>query len=543
MEDTYLDLHYPKGGVDVSRPFSNQPWRQGPRRADGEPTRIYTSADSENCRSYDPLTQRFRGGSRVGLSRYITNPLVAGWMVQHLNTVVGVREDVAEQSSLLGRVVTGVAVSQGKVFWFEPGVDALTEATNNSATTPPLNFTGVMMSAPNNQKLYIVDGVHYRYFVPITNTVETWTETTSGGTMPSDGQGNTARLIATYRGSTVLSGLLEDSQNWFISRTSNPHDFDYGASPASDPTRAVAGNNSRLGFIGDIVTALIAYSDDIMLFGGNTSIYAMRGHPNSGGEIDLVTSSIGVAWGEAFTQDPRGNVYFMSNTGAIYGMAPGGKPEKISTAIDQLVTNINTGEKTIRLVWNEQQKGMHVFCTTIAGATQSDRHFFWDAQSNAWNPDRFAEKRHNPIAACTIDGSTPEDRVVLVGGWDGYIRKFSPSATTDDGKPINWYVWMGPLLTKDFDEIVVKSIQAIMGADSGTVNYEVHHGRTAEEALASAAIRRGNGSLTAGRSKSMLASPIAGHAIYIKLYGTDRFAMEAIRVTLSGNLSKLRKRY
>lgn len=539
--EQYQDLHFPKGGIDVSRAAMSQPWREGPRKWDGEPTRIYTSADGVNVRGFDPLTTRYRGGSRVGLARYCPTPVISGWIVQHLNTVVGVEEGVATQSSLLGRVVTLVAVSQGRVFWALPADDpndrVLTEATNNSATTPPLNFTGVMQSSPNNQKLYMVDGVHYRYFVPLTNTVETWTA--SSGTLPVDGSGNTARLIATWRGRTVLSGLPEDSQNWFMSAVSTPVNWNY--SPATTSAiQAVAGNNSRLGFIGDTITALMAYNDDVLLFGGNTSIYAMRGDPMAGGELSLVTSAIGVAFGQAFTQDPLGNIYFMSNTGAVYGMAPGGKPEKISKPIDSLLQDINTGKVAVRLEWNERMRGFHVFASTLTAATASDRHFFWES-GNSWWRDSFADKRFNPLASCTIDGNTPSDRVVLIGSWDGYIRSFDPNASTDDGKPISWQVWIGPILSKNFDEIVLKSIQCVLAEDSGTVNYEVHAGRTPEQALETPAITRGTGSFTSGRSAAQL-TKVAGHAIYVKLFGTDKFAMESIRAAVSGNMSKVRRR-
>ncbi len=534
----HRDLHYPKAGIDISRPAQKQPWRQGPPGVDGAPTRIYTSAEIINCRGYDPATLRFRGGSRTGIKHYIPLPVVAGWIVQHLNTVVGVEAGVAVQTSLLGRVVTGIAVSQGNVYWFEPGqTTAPTAATNSSATTPALNVTGVMQSAPNNQKLYIVDGVHYRIFTPITNVVTTWTATS--GTLPVDGSGNTARLITTWRGRTVLSGLIEDSQNWFMSAVSDPLNYNY--SPASQtPTQAVAGNNSRLGFIGDIITGLIAYNDDLMLFGGNTSLYMMRGDPMLGGEIVPITTAIGVAFGQAFTQDPRGNVYFMSNTGAIYVMAPRGKPERLSTPIDKLLQDINTGTHAVRLEWNERGKGCHVFVTPLTAATLNTTHFFWE-NTNSWAKDRFANKNHNPLASCTIDGNTPDDRVVLIGSWDGFINAFSPDATTDCGTAIESEVWIGPILTKNFDEVKLYSIQAILGESSGTIQYEIHYGRTAEVALNSSAVSRGTGTLSLSRNLSKL-TKIGGHALYIRLTSTDRWAMEAIRVATSPNMSKILRR-
>jgi hypothetical protein len=543
--ETYLDLHYPRGGMDVSRAAMNQPWREGPPRPDGEPTRIYTAALNQNTRGLEPLTSRNRGGSRSGLKPFLESAAVSGWLVQHLATIAGVSSSGVSgsgtlQGSLSGRVVTGIAVCQGKVFWFRPADTpaerAFAEATNNASTTPPLNFTGVVESSANNQKLYMVDGTHYRVYQPIVNTVSDWTAT--AGAMPTDSSSNAARLITTWRGRTVLSGLLEDAQNWFMSAVSDPTDFDYSPDETT-PTQAVAGNNSRLGFIGDIVTALMAYNDDTMFFGGNQSIWMMRGDPMAGGELDAVTHSIGVCWGRAFCSDPRGVIYFMSNTGSIYAMAPGGMPEKLSTPIDRLLQDIDTGAVNVRLEWNERYKGLHVFTTTLEEATQTDTHLFWEMPNNAWHRDVFKNKRHNPLASCVIDGNTPFDRVVLIGGWDGFVRSFDPDAEDDDGYDIESEVWLGPLLTKNFDEVMLKYLQPILATGSGDLNWAVHAGKTAEEALSSTAVL--SGKWEAGRNFSDLVRR-AGHAIFVRLYSTNRWAIEGVRASLGPNLSKVRRR-
>lgn len=542
--EVYQNLHFPKGGVDKSRRAMMQPWRQGSPDSDGTPTRIYTSADALNVRGYSPTDLRIRGGARGGTVRYVTDPVIRGWLIQHLNTVVGIDPGVTLQGSLSGRVVTGIAVSQGRVFSFQPTDDpadrAFTEATNNSATTPALNFSGVVYSSANNQKLYLVDGVHYRFYQPIVNIVDDWVAT--AGSLPTAGVSSApnARLITTWRGRTVLSGLADDSANWFMSAVSVPTDFDY--SPATQSAKqAVAGNNSRLGFIGDTVTALMAYNDDIMLFGGNSSIWAMRGDPMSGGSLNLVTSAIGVAWGQAFTQDPRGVLYFMSNTGALYSLAPNSLPERISTPIDKLVQDVDTGATAVRLEWDERSRGLHVFMTTLAAATQTDRHLFWEATTNAWQPSSFANKKHNPLASCVIDGNTFNDRVVLIGSWDGFVRAFDPDAEDDDGTPIESFVFLGPFLTKDFDDVKLQNLQAVLSEASGTVGWSVHVGKTAEEALAAAALASRSGMWKAGRNLTDLVRA-SGHAIYVKMSSSNRWAMEGVRAAFSPNLSKIRRR-
>src|SRR3954467_4274959 len=106
------------------------------------------------------------------------------------------------QLSASGRVVTVVAVAQGLVFYANSGDTAWTASTNASGEDPPLNYSGLVYSADNIQKMWFADGVNYVFFDPSTTTVYPWLST--AGTLPADADGNTPRLICTWRGRTVL---------------------------------------------------------------------------------------------------------------------------------------------------------------------------------------------------------------------------------------------------------------------------------------------------------------------------------------------------
>jgi hypothetical protein len=517
-----VDLHFPAAGLDVSRPAHQQPNRQLPGG-------LYfrTAAAAENVRGHDPRTLRRRGGARAGLSKWLA-ATVAGdeWVVQELRVVVGAGFDPpggqVVQASQSGRVVSLVAVSRGNVFTAVPGATAWTPAVNETGEDPPLNFTGVMQSAPNNQKLYFADGSNWVVYDPATNTVRRWAAT--AGTLPEDADGNRPRLICTWRGRTVLSGLLLDPHNWFMSRVSDPFDWDY-ESAANDQAQAVAGNSSPLGLIGDAVTALVPATDDRMVLGTDHEVWCFKGDPAAGGSIDQVTKAVGFAFGEAWCTDPLGVVYFLSNTCGVYRMAPGGFPERISTPVDNLLKDINTGTHGVRLLWADRAKGFHLFVTPLA-APAAATHYFWEQPTGAWWRDSFADPDMDPLCCTTLDGNGPADRVALVGGWDGYVRAVDPDAADDDGEPIESEVWIGPVVTKDFDDLVLKELQPVLGAGSGAVSYAVHAGATAEAALAADPVAAGV--LVAGRN---LTYPVrkAGHAIYVRLYSSVAWAMESVR--------------
>lgn len=525
-------LDFPSAGISLLRAYLSQ--RPLPMPS-GEYGR--TCRHAINCRAYEPGTGRRRGGSRSGLSRWIDTPVVQGWLIQHLGVIVGSGYPPPGgdmQTSQSGRVVTAVAISQGRLYIANAGDTSWTAVSNSTGQSTIVNFTGLIRSTSLNQKMYFVDGARYSYYDPATNTAHRWSPT--NGTMPVDEDGRSARLITTWRGRIVLSGLPGDAHNWFMSAVSDPLDWNYlpETFTAASP---VAGTNSNLGIVGDMITCLIAYSDDRLIFGGDHSIYMMQGDPAAGGQLDLVTNSIGMAWGEPYAMDPFGAVYFVSNQCGIYRMMPGEKPQRISQQIEQILRTYNTGEMTIRCMWNDADQGLHVFFTWTAAPAETT-HFFWEMRSGAWWMDRFANKNHNPLCCVTFDGNLPDDRVCLLGSWDGVVRYFDSAATTDDGKKIESSVVIGPISTKDLDDLVFKEIQAVLGEESGDVTYEVYVGPTAEIALTRDPVK--TGTWTAGRGTT---SPVrrAGRALYVRLSSDEPWAMEQIRAVVAGT-GRVRRR-
>lgn len=464
-----------------------------------------------------------------------SHPISASSVTALYNSGAGANPIASMELTQSGRVVYLVAVSQGVVKTMFPGDTGWTATTNNSGETPPLNYTGLVYSAPCIQKLFFVDGINYVFFEPTTSSIELWSTSVTAGLLPTDANSNNGRLICLWRGRIVISGLLDDPQNWFMSRVSDPFDWDYAPlSPSSaDP---VAGNNSPLGLIGDVVTALIPYSDDILIVGGDSTIYMFRGDPAAGGQIDRVSDAIGMAWATGWCKDPLGNLYFISNRCGVYTMIPGQLPVRISQSIEPLLAKLDMGRNIFQLQWDDRYQGFHLFITWV-DEPKDTLHFFYESRTNAWWQDKFANKLHNPLCSCVFDGNSPDDRALLIGCWDGYVRVVDPDANTDDGTPIASEVWIGPILTPDFDEIVLKELQGVLGEASGDVEYAVFAGATAEAALESEAIEIAT--LKAGRNLTDSAR-IADHALYIRLTSTNQWAMEAIRarVTSSGRVRR-----
>jgi hypothetical protein len=301
-----------------------------------------------------------------------------------------------------------------------------------------------MMSAANQQKLWFADGINYAgTTTPATDTVYRWTGV-GRARCPADGDDNTPRLICTWRGRTVLSGLLLDPQNWFMSKVGDPTDFDYAPlSPSSG--QAVAGNNApradrRRDHRADPVL------DDVLIFGGDHDLHD-AGRPGGRRADRPGDRRHRDRLGRGVVPGPDRTIYFFSNRTGVFTLVPGSSRCGSASRSTTCSTDIDTGGYGVRLLWNDRFQGVHVFVTPLA-APGATTHFFWETRTGAWWQDTFANHRPRPaVLPRVLDGNLPTDRVALIGCWDGYVRAFDPAATDDDGTAIASEVWIGPLLT------------------------------------------------------------------------------------------------
>ena len=390
-------------------------------------------------------------------------------------------------------------------------------------------IAAVVFASQNGRYVYFADGVSTKRYDPVTNSMGTWTA--SAGSLPVS-SGYYPRLIATWRGRTVQAGILADPHNWFMSKVNDPTDWDYGATVSA--IMAVAGNqtNSTTGMPSDVITCLLPYSDNILFFGLDHTIARLDGDPMAGGQIQVVSDTVGMAWGRPFCRDPFGGIYFVSSRGPVYRMSPSGQLERISQAIDYKLDNIDLGQYVCRMAWDDRAQGAHVFLTPLNRDWETI-HYWFDARNQSWWPDVFKDLDHNPKAVYLFDGDLPNDRKLLLGSWDGYIRNFEPTAKEDDGEAIESRVLIGPFAPKGQLPFILKDVQAVFGSDSDPVGYSLHVGSHAEEARAAAAAKVGM--FLSGRSRSQFIRR-GGHSAYLRLFNSTKgwaWAMESLLAVIA----------
>ena len=429
---------------------------------------------------------------------------------------------VAQRSpsqSPVSRAKYGVSIAGGTLRTFDPVGSLATPTNGTDAFVPDL---GKPMVQPAYGRVFIVDGTNSKFVDILGHTVKPWADDVAAGTLPTK-----ARLIALYRGRLVLSGSANDPSNWFMSRVGDPFDWDYGPSVVS-PTDPVAGNNSDAGLIGDLVTAMIPFSDDTMLMGCDSSIWQMTGDPAAGGAIDLVTNQTGIVFGKAWAKDPQNVVYFVGVDG-IYRMAPGDRPANITIGrLDRVLDQIDFSQGSVSLAWNPIDRQLWV---TILDAVDKATRLvlIWDQRTDSWWKDEYPANV-GPSGLAYFDGDDPEDRSFLLCGYDGFLRQVDNTAGTDDGIAISNHVRFPPLLAEDgTGKLRVSELSATVGEGSGPVDLVVYGGQTVEQATASTEVRFRR-QLHAGRNPAII-NRMQGHALSMQLRqdaGTQPWALERL---------------
>jgi len=443
------------------------------------------------------------------------------------------RDACLRRVNLINAVPTGTVASfrasknvavdgDGKVYTFaNTGSPALSGGVSFTSATAQYYDSAVLY-----QKLYITNGFEVLVYDPVTNTTSKL-ESKQGGS-PTERWS----LVTSWRGRLVLGRGLTSPHNWIMSAIGDPTNWDLFP-PVVNPSQAVSGTISRAGLVPDVVNALIPYNDDLMLFGGDHSIYRLTGDPMSGGQMDLVTDVTGIAFGRAWDKDPQGILYFMSSRGALYAWPPGGRIIELSLGkFEQRLSQINFAKSYTQLVWNDMDRTLHIFTLpfgkNLTGVTA--RHFRYERDSKA-----FWEDTYGPAVSsvAVIDGDNSEDRRLLIGSTDNVIRQWDNAATSDDGLAIDSYVTFGPFGSQD-TELRLSMLRAVLADNQSGAHVQLFASDT-PDVLGDPVWA---GKLNSGRNPNMF-TRVRGSYFWIRLRNAsvgERWAFESmtVRITNAG---------
>lgn len=293
-----------------------------------------------------------------------------------------------------------------------------------------------------------------------------------------------AYLGCLYRGRIVLSGNPQSPYQWYMSRQAHPWDFAYLAADAQSP---VSGGNADAGELGDIITCLIPYKDDFLIFGCVHSIWVLRGDPAAGGSLDEVNLATGIFGPYAYCWDNANNLYFFGS-GGIYRMGPGfAPPENITaTNLPNLIEDLGVAQGTHRITLAFDRIRLGILISIVTLADGSATNFWYDLRTEGFYPEVYGSNC-GPYSLFYYESQTEAYRGLLVGGMDGYIRTFDDDAKSDDNgdsdTAIDSYAVMGPIpLGRDANSRGrLQTLAITTGTDTDSVDWSLFSKDTAEE--------------------------------------------------------------
>lgn len=317
-----------------------------------------------------------------------------------------------------------------------------------------------------------------KVYDPIADTLTNLTAGTDLGQVPTS-----CPCIAVWRDRLVLAGGLYSPNIWYMSRQGDPTDWDYGADD-TDVQRAVAGNTALAGQVGEPIVAVVPHTDDYLVFGCRTSLWVLRGDPAYGGTINQLSQEIGIVGRGAWCRGPNAELVFLSRDG-LYMLGPGADsfPESISREkLPQELRDVDPEMHTAMLAYDTQNRGVHIF---VSGFLLRNRyHYFFHWETKSFWPVSLYDS-HEPFSLLAYNAADASSAAVILGCYDGYIRRFRLSMPNDDGQSFTSYVTYGPIRlgNSDYRDGQVRELSATLGAESGSVTWGLYAGDGHETAV------------------------------------------------------------
>lgn len=272
-----------------------------------------------------------------------------------------------------------------------------------------------------------------------------------------------------------------------------------------DLSSPVSSQNTKAGLVGDAIISISAYKDFYVVFGCSKSVWVLIADPLAGGILREVTNyQTGIFSPTSCCWDDKGNFYFMGIDG-IYRLDPSAivsaqPPINLTKLrVPQLVTQLalNRGTDRVVMAFDKKQYGI------LVSASMQDGN--WAA--NFWIDLRYKTSTSKvdistmdaagvfpevfptgliPSSLFYLDSKNASERQLLLGGYDGYVRKYDPTVKSDDGgSAIISNVVFGPITDKSRSRglSTISNISGVIDPGSDDLEVRLYAAKTAKELL------------------------------------------------------------
>ena len=493
------DITWPSGGVDRAFGFHQQP--------------PYTTYDARNVRTIDVFDNRARGGVRPGVTKHHATQFGSGNPVRALVKTAIPTTGVP----ILVLVSNGTLRYETAIGTWSGTVHSPTGASN----------TGRICIANMGDITYFLQaGQTYPFYFDASSNNASGFSNASGdvatlGQVPSN-----CKAIAQHLGRLYMSAKSDAPRAYFGCKIDTPVNWLVDGL-ARD--HAFSGSYTVRGATNDVVTALIPWAEDNMLFCGKSSMKILYGDPMYTGYFRDYSFTFGSHDAMSWCRGPGNAIYLMNSAGLIR-CRPGQAPELLSTKVRKLLAGIDPATYEISMGWDVRRELIRIAITKTSSSA-GVLHWCLDLRTDALWPDT-CHVDVEPFCFCHYPELTDVGTDLIYGTRTGYVRRDSDSTATDDGNNFDSYIMLGPFTPfKDgYYDGIVDQVIGRLAESSGSANFSVHVGDTADEAAAASAWY--TATLAAGFNPTEWVQARCC-SFFIKVYGTagTRWALEKLTVT------------
>lgn len=359
----------------------------------------------------------------------------------------------------------------------------------------------------------------------------------TGGIMP-DGGSNIGCLCF---GRIFLNSMLNPHQ-WFCSRVFDPLDWD---SSQTDFAAATYSQSAKAGEVGNPITAMVAYKDHYLIWGCANEMWLLQSDPLMGGVNRCLSKSTGMFSPTAYCWDDKNNFYFLGTDGiyalsaeAIINASPPANLTKQHNP--KLISSLGLNRRTDRvaMAYDKQKYGIRVDITQQDGTWGIS--FWLDLRTGGLFPLKYATDQY-AASLFYFDSYKSTERDLLIGCYDGYIRKENEANKSDDGDiAIEAHVTLGPIVAggEPRETIGINETSLVLGEESDAVTVDYYRG-TSADAVVNDVLNEETPmhtkSLTGDGLQSSIIDRISGRAVAVKIKNEtadQTFSLEEINFTL-----------
>lgn len=430
--------------------------------------------------------------------------------------------------------------------------DGFVKKASQSGATPPsgpgsidqssvgaLSPSGIPFAVVLFGKVYLTDGKRLLRYAVRNDVLDEFT--------PSKDGAPPKRIVLLEQWRTRMVAVTSDDRwNYYMSKVGDPDDWNFFP-PILSTEQATYGDhpNNGAGKVPDIINGFVPITDDLALWGCDSTLFRQTGDPMKGGQIDQVHRASGMAFGRAWAIGPTGTVFYYGARGGIFALDPfGGSAERISyRRIERRTQDVDLALYRPRLEWDYERSGLKVSMVPYGNGGVPVEHWFWDSKNDRWSQFEYGNASNTtvqPTALAVVDGDSADDRRFILGCEDGYLRTFDRTAFDDDGVAIDSRVLIGPIVGPEQDlEARFGNIVAILGNRHSGCSAEIYVSDEWEDP-GDPRVRK---PLKAGRNSPILDAG-RGPALWVGLRNASpgqRWSLESLYIDVQG-VSEARER-